>query len=65
MTILDDDRTEAERLKLLPEQTQRDYVAMYWHKSQNSKLSQDDRSEANRKAAALEELLGFAKRSRV
>lgn len=60
MTIDDDDRTDAERLKLLPEQTQRDYVAMYWHKSLNSKLSSEERAEARRKSAALEKLLGLS-----
>ena len=53
----DEYRQEAERLKLLTPQTQRDIVAMHKQLARNRKLSRKDRTAARRRAQALSRLL--------
>jgi hypothetical protein len=55
-------REEAERLKLLPLQTQHDLIGAYRHVARDSKLSQAQREEALRKANTLAKLLGLSRR---
>ncbi len=62
MTINDDDRAEAERLKLASKDDQRAVIALHRSVAGNRKLSEAERSEVRRKAAALEKLLGLKKR---
>lgn len=50
---------EAERLKLLDLQTQRDFVAMYRELANNKRLSREDRQAARERADALARLLGI------
>jgi hypothetical protein len=53
---------EAERLKLLDRQTQRDLVAMHRILARNPKLPKKDRQQARQRADALARLLGLSKR---
>lgn len=50
-------RDEAERLRLLDKQTQRDLVQMHRNLSRNPKLTPAERREARERAAALAKLL--------
>jgi hypothetical protein len=50
-------REEAERLKLLSKETQRELIGMYRVKARMPKLSKDERTLARRKAKALAKLL--------
>lgn len=62
MTINEDDRSEAERLKLIPRGEQIAIVALHRSVANNPKAPAAERKEARRKAAALEQLLGLKKR---
>ena len=53
-------REEAERLKLLPRETQRDLVEMYRRKAKFPKLSKQEKASAREKANALARLLHMA-----
>lgn len=53
-------REEAERLALLPRQTQADLIGTYRHVARNAKVPQAKRREARRKANALAKLLGLS-----
>jgi ABC-type methionine transport system ATPase subunit len=55
--IRDEDRTEAERLKLLPRGEQRQIVAIVRAVADDPKVPEADRREARRRASALEQLL--------
>jgi hypothetical protein len=57
MPIRDEDRAEAERLKLLSRAEQRQIVEMIRSVGDNPKLSEADRREARTRAKALEKLL--------
>lgn len=57
-------RQEAERLKLVDRQTQRQIIAMHRQIAANSKIPKRDREHARQRADALEKFLGLAKRKR-
>jgi hypothetical protein len=57
MTITDEDRAEAKRLRLLPRAEQRKIVELIRSPADNPKLPEADRREARRRAKALAELL--------
>jgi hypothetical protein len=57
MPIRDEDRAEAERLKLLPRSEQRQIVELVRSVADNPKVSEADRKEARTRAKALEKLL--------
>lgn len=54
-------RAEAERLKLLDPQTQRDLVEMQRHLALNPKLTKKERETARQKADALARLLDLTR----
>jgi hypothetical protein len=57
-------REEAERLKLLDVDTQRQILALYREPADNPKLPMRDRQAALERVAALEKLLGLSRRKR-
>ena len=57
MMINDDDRTEAERLKLLPRSEQRSIIALHQGVADNREVSAENRAEARRRVKALNRLL--------
>ena len=57
MMINDDDRTEAERLKLLPRREQRSIIALHQGVADNREVSAENRAEARRRVKALNRLL--------
>ena len=57
MPIRDDDRAEAERLRMLPKQEQRAIVEHIRSVALDPKVPEADRLEARRRGKALEELL--------
>jgi hypothetical protein len=59
MTIRDDDRAEAERLKLVSRQDQLAILDLHRSVANNRKLSAEERSEARRKLQSLTRLLGI------
>jgi hypothetical protein len=52
-------REEAERLALLPAADQRAIIALHWSVARDAKVSKANRTEARRRAQALEKLLGL------
>jgi hypothetical protein len=52
-------RAEAKRLKLLDRETQRDLVRMVRNLARSPKLTQAERTQACRRAAALGRMLGI------
>ena len=58
----DEYRQEAERLKLLGLETQRDIVAMHRLVARNPKVPKKNREQARERAKALDRLLGLTKR---
>ena len=52
-----DYRTEADRLRLLTRETQRELVTMHLHLSRNRKLSAQERKQARQRYQALSRLL--------
>ena len=59
MEITNEDRAEAERLALLPKQTQREAVRLIGLPAENAKVPAAYREEARRRAKALASLLGI------
>ena len=59
MEPTDEDRAEAERLAVLPIQTQREAVRLIGLPSENPKVPAAHREEAWRRAKALASLLGI------
>jgi len=57
-------REEAERLKLLDRETQRDLVGMVRFLAKSPRLSKDEREWNRRRANALERFLGLSSRKR-
>ena len=57
MEITDEDRAEAERLALLPKQTQREAVRLIGLPAENPKVPASYREEARRRAKVLKSLL--------
>jgi hypothetical protein len=57
MPTRDEDRDEAERLKLLPRQLQREIVETIQSPADDPEVSVENRREARRRAKALETLL--------
>jgi hypothetical protein len=57
MTIRDEDRAEAERLKLLPKKEQRAIVKLIGSVADDADVSAENRREARRRGKALESLL--------
>jgi hypothetical protein len=57
MTIRDEDRAEADRLKRIPRNDQRIVIAMHWAVVSDGEVSAESRREARRRAKALESLL--------
>jgi len=57
LSIRDEDRAEAKRLKLLPKAEQREIVEMVRAVADNPKIPEADRKEARRRGKALAELL--------
>src|SRR5688572_9026632 len=57
-------RDEADRLALLPVTDQREIIALHRSLASNPKIPKRDRDAGLKRAAALETLLGLAKRSR-
>ncbi len=55
---------EAERLRLLDLQTQRDLIAMHRFIARNPKVSLAERRQARERARALERLLGLSRSTR-
>ena len=55
---------EAERLRLLDVQTQRDLIAMHRFIARNPKVSLAERRQARERARALERLLGLSRSTR-
>jgi hypothetical protein len=62
MTIRDDDREEAGRLKPLPRDTQRQIVELIGSPADDPKVSKGHRVEARRRARALAKLLDLTPR---
>jgi hypothetical protein len=62
MSIRDEDRAEAERLKLLPRAEQRQVVELIRSVADNPKVSESDRREARNRAKALETLLRLTRK---
>ena len=62
MATSDEDRTEAERLKLLPRDTQRQIIAMYRDVAAGSGVPAHERKAGLERASALERLLKLAKK---
>ena len=57
VNITDDDRSEAERLSLLPQKMQREAVALIGKPGNDPKVPADHRKEARRRERALRTLL--------
>ena len=64
MTIRDDDRAEARRLKLLSKKEQREIVEHVRSVAFDPRVPEADRLEAKRRGRALEELLGLKPRKK-
>jgi hypothetical protein len=64
MPIRDEDRAEAERLKLLPQAQQRQIVAMYRDVANGKGVRASERTAGLKRAAALERLLKLTPRKR-
>lgn len=56
-------REEAERLAKLPRADQREIIALHRSVAKNPKVPKQERQAGLRRAAALERLLGLAKKS--
>jgi len=57
-------REEAERLALLPREDQREIIALHRSIASNPKVPKREREAGRERAAALERLLGLAKKGR-
>jgi hypothetical protein len=64
MTIHDEDRDEAERLKLLPLAERKQIIEIIGSVADNPKVLDEDRREARRRADALCELLRLKPREK-
>jgi hypothetical protein len=64
MPTRDEDRDEAERLKLLPRRLQREIVETIRSPADDPEVSAGNRREARRRAKALETLLKLKPKSR-
>ncbi len=59
ISVLDDDRADAERLKLVSHEDQLAIIALHRSVAANAKAPKAERQESGRKADALEKLLGL------
>ena len=59
----DEDRQEAERLKLLPKAQQRAIIALYRDVARGKGVPAAERKASLRRAAALEKLLGISEKT--
>ncbi|MSR55390.1 MAG: hypothetical protein EXS09_19210 [Gemmataceae bacterium] len=64
MMIHDDDRAEAERLKLLPRKTQREIIAMYRDVAASKGVPARERKAGMARVVALERLLKLVNEKR-
>ena len=64
MPIRDEDRAEAERLKLLPKAEQRQIVELIRAVANDPRVAEGDRREARRRAKALATLLRLTPKPR-
>ena len=53
-------REEAERLSALPQDVQRQIIAMHWADANNPRVPEADREYAKERADALEKFLGLS-----
>lgn len=60
----DEDRAEAERLKLIPRSEQRAIIALHRAVAADTAVSDENRREARRRAKALETLLNLEPKKR-